>query len=369
MKKVCVVTTTRADYGILSNLISKIDEDSELQLQLLVSGTHLSDKFGHTIDEINNPILEEIDIEIEISPEHAVSSAIEKFSKAFSRIAPDLVIILGDRYEILGVVIAAMLNNLPIAHINGGESTYGIIDEAIRHAITKMSHIHFTSCEQYKQRVIQLGEEPSRVFNVGSLGVENAENMKPLKKDELGIRLWDKNLLITYHPVTLDAENFDELLSALENFSDINLIFTMPGAEKGSKEILDKISEFVNKHSNAIFYKSLGHVKYISLMHYLDGVLGNSSSGIIEAPSMHIGTINIGDRQKGRIQASSTINCNCKKNEIVDSIRKLYESDFSDTINPYSMKGTATTILKIIKMTNFKGIIKKEFYDASFERH
>ena len=362
MRKVCVVTTTRAEYGILSNLIRKIDEDKDLVLQLLVSGTHLSKKFGHTIEEIKSPILKEIDIEIEVSPEHAVARAVEEFSKAFAEIKPNIIILLGDRYEILGVAIAAMLKKIPIAHIHGGESTYGIIDEAIRHSITKMSHIHFTSCEQYRQRVIQLGEHPNKVFNVGSLGVENIKQTELIDKEKLGIRLWDKNLLITYHPVAYANENVDELLRALGSFSEINLIFTMPGAENGSGNVYSKIMNFVNEHENAVFYKSLGHIRYLSIMRYVDGIVGNSSSGISEAPSFNIGTVNIGCRQDGRIRASSVIDCPCLTSSIVNAIEKLYMSDFSNTINPYSMPNTADSIVDIVKSMNLKGILRKEFY-------
>ena len=362
MRKVCVVTTTRAEYGILSNLTRKIDEDKELQLQLLVSGTHLSKKFGYTIGEIKSPILRKIDIEIETSPEHAVSMAIEKFSKVFAEIKPDLIILLGDRYEILGVAIAAMLSNVPIAHIQGGESTYGVIDEAIRHSITKMSHIHFTSCEQYRHRVIQLGEYPDKVFNVGSLAVENINQLKLIEKEKLDVRLWDKNLLITCHPVAYADENVDELLRALENFTDINLIFTMPGAEHGSYNIYNKITGFVSKHANAVFYESLGHLRYLSTMRYVDGVVGNSSSGILEAPSFNIGTVNIGCRQDGRVRVSSIIDCPCISKDIVCAIKELYRRDFSNTKNPYDKKNTSDNIIQVIKKIELTDILKKRFF-------
>lgn len=363
MRKVCVVTTTRAEYGILSNLIRKIDKDDDLQLQLLVSGTHLSGKFGHTVDEIDAPILKKIDIEIEVSPVHAISMAIEKFFKIFAEITPNLILLLGDRYEILGVAIAAMLSNIPIAHIHGGENTYGTIDEAIRHSITKMSHIHFTSCPQYRKRVIQLGEQPNMVFNVGSLGVENIEQFKLIDKEKLGIRLWDKNLLITYHPVAHANENVDELFQALESFHAINLIFTMPGAETGSEDIYNRIINFVGKNENAIFCKSLGHLKYLSTMRHVDGVVGNSSSGIFEAPSFCVGTVNIGCRQDGRLRASSVIDCPCRAIDIVNAIKELYSRDFSNTKNPYSKKNTAKNIIEIIKKVDLDSILRKEFFN------
>lgn len=362
MRKVCVVTTTRAEYGILSNLIRKIDEDKELQLQLLVSGTHLSKKFGYTVDEIKSPILRKIDIEIEVSPEHVVAMAIEKFSKAFAEIKPDLIILLGDRYEILGVAIAALIHNVPIAHIHGGESTYGTIDEAIRHSITKMGHIHFTSCETYRQKVIQLGEQPDRVFNVGSLAVENINQLKLIDKEKLDIRLWNKNLLITYHPVAYANENVDELLQALESFTDVNLIFTMPGAEKGSDNVYSKIVNFANKHENAVCYRSLGHLRYLSAMRYVDGVVGNSSSGILEAPSFNIGTVNIGCRQDGRVRASSTIDCPCISEDIICAIKRLCRRDFSNTKNPYDKKNTSDKIIQVMKKVELNDILKKRFF-------
>lgn len=362
MRKICVVTTTRAEYGTLSNLIRKIDDDKELQLQLLVSGTHLSKKFGYTVDEIKSPILRKIDIEIEVSPEHASSLAIEKFSKVFAEIKPDLIVLLGDRYEILGVAIAAMLKKIPIVHIHGGENTYGTIDEAIRHSITKMSHIHFTSCEQYRQRVIQLGEYPDKVFNVGSLAVESINLSKLIEKEKLNVRLWDKNLLITYHPVAYADENVDELLRALENFTDINLIFTMPGAERGSDDVCKKITEFVSKHENAAFYESLGHLRYLSTMRYVNGVVGNSSSGILEAPSFNIGTVNIGCRQDGRVRASSIIDCPCMSKDIICAIKELYRRDFSNTKNPYDKKNTSDNIIQVIKKIELTDILKKRFF-------
>lgn len=375
MRKICVVTSNRAEYGIMSRLIEKIELDSELELQLVVTGSHLSDKFGKTYKEISSPITKKIDIEIEKESSHSMAIAVEKFSKTFLKLNPDLLLILGDRYEIMAVAIAAMLNKIPIAHLYGGESTQGAIDEAIRHSITKMSHIHFTSCEEYKNRVIQLGEQPKSVFNVGALGVENIENIKLLKKDELekelNFNFGEKNLLVTFHPVTLEklssAEQFQELLSALDNLEHTKIIFTKPNSDKGNQEIIDLIDNYVKHNSNAIAFKSLGVLKYLSALQFVDGVVGNSSSGIIEVPSFKKGTVNIGDRQKGRLQATSIINCHPNRAEISKALSKLFSKEFQESLkstkNPYKKEQTIDSIIKILKSYNLDNILKKSFYD------
>lgn len=371
MRKICVVTTSRADYGILSNLIRKIDEDDELELQLLVSGTHLSKKFGYTVEEILADGIKPaayVDIIAENDTTKSgvlniMSNALNRIGKALLDLEPDLLIVLGDRYEMLAVATAAMLSNIPMAHIHGGESTYALIDEAVRHSITKMCHLHFTTCEYYRNRVIQLGEHPDRVFNVGALGIESIKNIDFIDKDKLDINLGNKNLLVCYQPVTLKKENFMELFYALAKLEDINLIFTMPNSDIGNEVIVKAIKDFVKQHSNAAFYVSLGHVKYLSTMRYVDGVIGNSSSGIIEAPSFGIGTINIGDRQRGRIQADSIINCPCNAKAILEAVDILYKSDFSKVKNPYQKNNSADNIINIIKYYNLKHILEKNFYD------
>jgi len=371
MRKICVVTSTRAEYGIMSRLIEKINQDADLELQLVATGMHLSDKFGHTIDEITQPIAKAIDIEIEKEPAHSLALAIEKFSKAFKELTPDIVVILGDRYEILGVAQAAMLNNIPIAHIHGGETTEGAIDEAIRHSITKMSHLHFTSCEEYKKRVIQLGENPERVFNVGSLGVENIKTIPLMSKEELeesiDFKFNKHNLLVTFHPVTLEGnskEQFTELLNALDELKETNIIITSPNSDEGNEEIFNLIEDFKINHNNAKFYKSLGMKRYLSTLQYVDAVVGNSSSGIIEVPSFGIATVNIGNRQKGRIQASSVINCKPIKDNILDTIKKAVEGDFSNTKNPYDKENTSDNIMNVLKKYPLKNVLKKIFFDT-----
>jgi GDP/UDP-N,N'-diacetylbacillosamine 2-epimerase (hydrolysing) len=375
MKKICVVTSTRAEYGIMSNLIGKIDNDPDLELQLIVTGAHLSKKFGYTYQEITAPITKKIDIEIEQKPAYAMSIAIEKFYNTFIELKPDILLILGDRYEIMAVAIAAMLDNIPIAHICGGESTEGIIDEAIRHSITKMSHLHFTTCEEYRNRVIQLGENPNFVFNVGSLSVENIEKMQLLTRkkleSELNFKFGKRNLLVTFHPVTLEnsksSELFGELLGALSELKDTKIIFTKPNSDDGNDEIFQLIDNYVPRHKNAVSFTSLGMLKYLSMLQFVDGVVGNSSSGIIEAPSFKIGTINIGDRQKGRIQTNSVINCDCTKIDILEALRKLYTTEFNQrlksVVNFYEQKDTAGSIIKTLKKIDLSILLKKEFYN------
>ncbi len=371
MRKICLITTTRAEYGIMSCLIEKLHNDDDIDFSLIASGTHLSEKFGNTYKEINIPISKKIDVKIEKSVHISMSIAIEKFSSAFKEVKPDIIVILGDRYEIMSVAIAALLNNIPIAHLHGGETTQGAIDEAIRHSITKMSHLHFTSCEAYKNRVIQLGESPSRVFNVGALGVENTKKVDFLSKKELenslGFKFNQKNILVTFHPVTLEKgkalEQVQELIEALNQLKNTNIIITMPNSDSESDDIFKAIYKFQKQNSNVHTYKSLGMKRYLSTLQFVDMVVGNSSSGIVEVPSFKIPTINVGDRQKGRIQASSILNCEPRKDDILNAIKKGYELDCTKTINPYEGKDTVEQIINILKNYNLENILKKEFYD------
>lgn len=375
MRKICLVTTTRAEYGIMSRLIEKLNDDEEIEFQLIASGMHLSEKFGSTVDEIKVPITKKIDIEIEKEPAHALALAVEKFTKAIEDLTPDIVVLLGDRYEIMGAAQAAMLCNVPIAHLHGGETTEGAIDEAIRHSVTKMSHLHFTSCEDYRKRVIQLGEEPKRVFNVGSLGVENIKKLPLLSKEELekslDFQFGKKNLLVTFHPVTLEKGNakkqFEELLTALDLLENTNIIFTMPNSDSESDEIFKLINEYVKSHKNSKAFKSLGVIRYLSALQFVDAVVGNSSSGIVEVPSFNIATVNIGNRQKGRIQASSIINCNPEKDDILKAVKKVYTLYFENVKNPYEGINTADRIIDILKNHNLENILKKKFYDIKQE--
>ena len=373
MRRVALVTSTRAEYGIMYRLIDKLSVDKDVDFYLLVTGMHLSDKFGVTKNEITQPVYKEIDIDIEKEPAYSLALAIEKFYNVFREIKPDILVVLGDRFEIMGVVQAAMLNNIPVAHIHGGEITEGAIDDAIRHSITKMSHLHFTSCEDYRKRVIQLGENPKRVFNIGSLGVENIKKFQLLSKtdleESLGFNFAEKNILVTFHPVTLEGDvkkQFNELLDALNDLKDTNIIITCPNADPGNDEIFELIQKFKLLNKNIYVYKSLGMQRYLSCLKYVDMVVGNSSSGIIEVPSFKIPTINIGNRQKGRIQAESIINCIPEKNNILSAIDIAYKKDFSNTINPYEKEDTLENLLKILKNYDLNNIIKKNFCDLNF---
>lgn len=374
MRKIALITTTRAEYGIMNRLISMLDNDENIDFHLIVSGSHLSEKFGNTWKEINAPITQKIDIEIEETPAHSMAVTIEKFNKTFKEIQPDIIIILGDRYEIMAVAIAAMLNNIPIAHIHGGEKTEGAIDEAIRHSITKMSHLHFTSCEEYRKRVIQLGESPQRVFNVGALGVENIKKVPLMQKEELeqslGFKFDKKNILVTFHPVTLEKgmakEQIKELILALEELKDTNIIITMPNSDSESEEIFEQIYNFEKTNKYVHTFKSLGMKRYLSALQFVDMVVGNSSSGIIEVPSFKIPTINIGSRQKGRIQAGSIINCSPNKADILNAIKNGYSINCSNVKNPYEGTNTANEIVHILKTYNLNDILKKEFFDIDF---
>ncbi len=380
-KKICVVTTTRAEYGLLRSLITRINDDKDLTLLLAVTGTHLSQKFGHTVDEIikdNFPIDRCIEIPLEtdgsLAMTNTMSAALTAFSEYFEERKPDMVVILGDRYEAFAIASAAAVCRIPISHIHGGETTEGAFDEFFRHCITKMSYLHFTSCEDYRRRVIQLGEHPDRVFNVGALGIENIKKLELLSLDEvaeiIGI---DKNkpfCMVTFHPVTLESntaeEQFVELLDALDSFEEMQFIFTKANSDTDGEKINKLIDEFSETRQNIQAFYSLGVVKYLSAMKYSKMVIGNSSSGIIETPSFCIPTINIGDRQKGRIQADSIINCLPQNKSIISAIEKALSNEYSNTVNPYEGKNTSHDILEIMKETlNSTSInLKKSFYDC-----
>jgi GDP/UDP-N,N'-diacetylbacillosamine 2-epimerase (hydrolysing) len=381
-RKICVVTGSRADYGLLHPVILGISLDLELELQLVVTGMHLSEEFGLTVAEIEAdgfeinykvPTLANSD-----SPEgiaKSIANGIEGCASAFAKLNPDLVVVLGDRFEIFAAASAALVSRLPIAHLHGGEVTEGAFDEAFRHSITKMSQLHFVAHEDYRNRVIQLGENPVHVFKVGALGVSNYKPEELLSKiqleEEFGIVFKEKSLLITFHPVTLEkdtaVEQMNELLEALETLDDTTLIFTMPNADTGGQAQMKLIEDFVEKHSNSIVFKSLGRVKYLSCLQLVNGVLGNSSSGIIEAPSFKVGTINIGERQLGRVQAESVINCDPKSSSIKIAIGNLYEESFqsrlSAVVNPFGDGNSSQKIVSILKQVELDNILKKSFHD------
>ena len=381
-RKVCVISGTRAEYGLLRWLMHDIQEAPELTLQLVVTGTHLSPEFGLTYREIEEDgfeidrkveILTGIDSEVGVAK--SMARALDGFSDDLSQLSPDLIVVLGDRYEIFSAVAAALVLRIPVAHLHGGELTAGAFDEALRHSITKMSHLHFVAAQEYFDRVVQLGEDPGRVFLVGGLGVDSIMRMKLLEREELetvlDFRLGKCNLLVTFHPVTLDsvssAEQLQGLFDALDKFPDTHLIFTLPNADTGGRELGRMVRSYVAQRSNACVHASLGQLRYLSCISHVDGVVGNSSSGITEVPSFNKGTVNIGDRQGGRLQASSVVNCESDRKSIEEAIRRLYSNEFQDSLmgarNPYGDGGASGKIVDVIRDIPLEGLIKKTFRD------
>jgi len=381
-RKVCVVTGTRAEYGLLYWLMKEIEVDKDLELQVIATGMHLSTEFGLTYKEIEKEFLISKKIEMLLSSDTAIGISKSmglaqiSFAEAYEELKPDIIVVLGDRYEIFSTVSAAMIAKIPVAHLHGGEATEGLIDESIRHSITKMSHLHFAATSEYKNRVIQLGEQPGRVFNVGGLGIDNIKKLKLLGKDDfeksIDFKLNKKNILVTFHPVTLEKstakEQFQELLDAVDALNDTNIIFTKANSDTDGRIINNMIDSYVinNANKSAVF-TSLGQLRYLSALQYIDAMVGNSSSGLAEAPSFKIGTINIGDRQKGRIKSGSVIDCLPEKESINKAFEKLYSKDFMDILrnieNPYGNGGASKKIKDLIKTFNLKGILKKSFFD------
>jgi GDP/UDP-N,N'-diacetylbacillosamine 2-epimerase (hydrolysing) len=382
-RRICVVTGTRAEYGLLFWLMKGIKEDKSLELQIIVTGMHLSPEFGLTYEVIENDGFK-INHKVEMLLSADTPSAISKstgigligIADAYNMLKPDLVVLLGDRYEIFSASVGALFARIPIAHIHGGETTSGAFDEALRHSITKMATLHFVAADPYRKRVIQLGENPGRVMTVGGLGVENIKKIKLLDKEKLEnnirFKFGKKNLLVTFHPVTLEnstsEQQFKTLLDCLERLVDTHIIFTKSNSDSDGRIINELINDFVIKRNNsAIAFSSMGQLSYLSAMQFVDAVVGNSSSGLTEAPSFKIGTINVGDRQKGRLKAESIIDCNPAKKEIEYSIAKLYSEDFQQKLkevkNPYDGGLVSDKILNTIKTIQFPVNSKKEFFD------
>lgn len=382
MRKICVVTGTRADYGLLQWVMHGIQREANLQLQIIATGMHLSPEFGLTYHEIEaDGFSIDRKLEVLVSSDSAVGLTksmglgVIAFADAFAELKPDIVLVLGDRFEIFSAAAAAMIAGLPIAHLHGGEITEGAFDDAMRHSITKMAHLHFVAAESYRRRVVQLGEDPARVFLTGGLGVDTISKMKLLDRDALELaldfKLGKKNLLVTFHPVTLEngtaGRQMSELLAALDTLQDTHLIFTMPNADTGGRELIHMIEAFADSRSHVQAYKSLGQLRYLSCMAHVDGVVGNSSSGLAEAPSFRRGAVNIGDRQRGRLKAASVIDCEPFCDSIEKALHKLYSADFQESLaqvrSPYGEGGASEKIIDILKHVDLDDILKKSFHD------
>jgi GDP/UDP-N,N'-diacetylbacillosamine 2-epimerase (hydrolysing) len=383
-RKICVITGTRAEYGLLQLLIQGLKDDPQTLLQLVVTGMHLSPEFGSSYRNIENDgFLIDRKVEMLLSSDSDVGIGksfglgVIGFVEAISELSPHLILVLGDRFEILAAVSAALFLKVPVVHLHGGEVTEGALDESMRHAITKMSQVHCVATDEYRKRVIQLGEIPERVHCVGGLGVDMIKHTYLMDRydleRDLDFKFRTKNLLVTLHPETLATippeKQMLELLSALGDLSDTGIIFTQPNADAGSREIISMVKNFVATHPNAREYSSLGQLRYLSCMAFCDAIVGNSSSGLLEAPTFKKGTINIGDRQLGRQQASSVINCRAERNEIKSALQKLYSLEFQacllNVINPYGDGGATVRIINIIKSLSLDEITKKPFYDLS----
>ena len=383
-RKICIITGTRAEYGLMRWVMQGIKDDSELTLQVIATGMHLSPEFGLTYQAIEQDGFQ-IDRKVEMLTSSDTPVGIAKsmglgligFADTLNELRPDLIVVLGDRFEIFSAVSAALVARIPVAHLHGGEATEGLIDEAIRHSITKMSHLHFVAAEAYRQRVIQLGEQPDRVFLVGGLGIDNIKRLQLLDRaaleTSLDFKLGPKNLLITFHPVTLEtataANQMEELLAALAALHDTQLIFTLPNADTDGRTLIKRVEQFVAQPPNARAYTSLGQLRYLSCIAQVDGVVGNSSSGLAEVPTFKKGTINIGDRQRGRLQAASVINCEPSRDSIAAALEQLYSTDFQVSLrqitSPYGEGGASAAIISTIKTVSLDGLLKKRFYDAS----
>jgi UDP-hydrolysing UDP-N-acetyl-D-glucosamine 2-epimerase len=385
-RKICVVTGTRAEYGLLYWLMKGIQEDPELELQVLATGMHLSPEFGLTFRVIEaDGFTIDSKVEMLLSSDTPVGIAksiglgVIGFADAFSRLQPDILVVLGDRFEILAAVQAAMAARIPIAHLHGGESTEGLIDEAIRHAITKMSHFHFVAAEPYRKRVVQMGENPEHVLNFGAPGLDNIKRMKLLTKNEfeeaLHTKLGKINFLVTYHPVTLSDRNpaqaMQELFIALDAFKNAHIIITKPNADTDGRILCTMIDEYAERQRDRVLAStSMGQLKYLSALKHADVIIGNSSSGLTEAPALKKPTVNLGDRQKGRLRASSVIDCEETSASIVAAIEKALSADFQRSlpgvVSPYYGEGNASVRIKeYLKAVSLDGILQKKFYEMS----
>lgn len=381
MRKICFVTGTRAEYGLLSRLMRLVKDNNDLQLQIIATNMHLMPEYGETYKEIERDGFT-IDRKVYMNKSSddatgivaSMAEEMKGMNEALASLNPDILVLLGDRYEIMVAAEVALIHRILIAHIHGGEVTEGAFDDAIRHSITKMSSLHFTSCEEYRNRVIQMGEQPSRVFNVGSIGVENIKSISLMSKKELeaslDFKFTDNTILVTYHPVTLGgdpAKDIKEFLAALDEMKDLSVIFTMPNSDTGRDAIAIGIDEYVKTHHSSKVFVSLGLTRYLSTLQFVKAAVGNSSSGIIEVPSFGIPTLNIGDRQKGRLASKSVINCGTSKEEVLKGLNLCLSDKIQKAAityeNPYAKPNTANLIFNELKSVNLAELNRKSFYE------
>jgi GDP/UDP-N,N'-diacetylbacillosamine 2-epimerase (hydrolysing) len=382
-RRICVVTGSRAEYGLLRWPMEAIRASPDLALQLIATGTHLSPEFGQTYREIEADGFH-IDRKLEIllssdsaaGVAKAMGLALIACADALEQLQPDLLLVLGDRFEIFAAVAAALVARIPVAHVHGGETTEGSFDDAMRHCITKMAQLHFVAAEEYRRRVIQLGEDPERVFLVGGLGAEGIRKVRLLDRTQLqaalGIELGPRSLLITFHPATLDAESavaqMTELLAALDTLGETTLIFTLPNADTEGRALLAMVESYVAGRPHAHAFASLGQLRYLSCLQFVDAVVGNSSSGLTEAPSFRIGTLNVGDRQQGRLKALSVIDCSAERGAIAAGLTQLYSPAFRARLaavtNPYGEGGASARIVEVLRTFPLENIVRKRFYPA-----
>ena len=381
-RKICVVTGSRAEFGLMRWLMQGLSDASALELQTVVTGTHLSAAHGMTINEIIDSgfhIDGRVHLDLQDDGRAAIAAATgqatTKLAAEFLRLSPNIIVVLGDRFEVLAAASAALICGIPVAHLHGGEVTEGAFDESIRHAVTKMSHLHFVAADAYARRVVQLGENPDHVFTVGALGLDAIENESLLSREELqgalNFTLGAKNYIVTYHPETIESANpveqLDELLRALDTLTDTHIVFTQPNADPGGQALTNHLTEFVATRPHTRLYQSLGHKRYLSCLKEFDAVIGNSSSGLIEAPSLHTATINIGDRQKGRLRAASVIDCAPDYQSISRALSRLSSDDFAKDIrmfdNPYGRAGASKQIIDVLQSQKFDNLLKKSFFN------
>lgn len=387
MRTICIVTATRAEYGLMKCLIEDIHNDTDLELQLIVTGSHLSPEFGFTIQQIekdNFPISKKIEILLSSDSPVGVSKSMGlaqiSFAEAFDELKPDIVLVLGDRYELLPIVSSANIARIPVAHLNGGEITEGAIDEIIRHSVTKLSQIHFTAIDEYAKRVVQMGEQPETVFNVGEVGLDNFKRISFLTKDEfeqsIGRSLKEKNVLITYHPETTisledNINNFQQLLDSLDKLENTLLIFTKANTDVGGRAINAIIDSYVqDNEENSVAFSSLGQVRYLSALQYIDCVVGNSSSGIVEAPTFKVASINIGNRQLGRLSANSVIHVKADTKQIDEALSKIYTTTYQQKLsvvkNPYGEGNSSNKVIQVLKNIDLASLNTKSFYNIDY---